>query len=66
MENLYLNVILKQKTNESPELFFKKDNTIESSKLKEPAKLGIFIFTKKKFLTKMNQLMTSSNQLRNF
>lgn len=65
MENLYLNVILKQKTNEGPEIFFKKDNTIESSKLKEPAKLGIRFFKKEKIFDKnesINDIFKSTQE----
>lgn len=46
MDNLNLNVILKQKTNEGPEIFFKKENCVESNKLKESLKFGI-VFSKK-------------------
>ena len=47
MDNLNLNVILKQKSIEGIDLFFKKDNTIESNKLKEPIRLGKYLSKKR-------------------
>lgn len=50
MDNLNLNVILKQKSIEGIDIFFKKENTIESNKLKEPLKLGSYLSKKREDL----------------
>jgi hypothetical protein len=52
MDNLNLNLILKPKTNDATELFFKKENCIESIKLKEPVKLGKVYVKKEKIYDK--------------
>ena len=40
MNNLFINVVINQKSNEVNEIYVKNKNSIESSKLKEPIILG--------------------------
>lgn len=61
MENLNVNVVIRKKQNELTDLFFKNHNSIESSKLKEPIKLGkLRSLIQIIFLIKTHQVMRFS------